>query len=83
MIRVSKDETSVKILYFRSVSGNGSTPFLIKGTSGQLSGVGLETVTELSWRLEDEEAMPEIGTKRPLTCAIDISTKKRITSFNG
>ena len=30
-----KDETSVKLLYFRSVSGNGSISFLIKGASEQ------------------------------------------------
>ena len=54
------DETSVKFLYFRSVSGNRLTTFIIKGANGQLSWVldsqraGLEIVGELGWRLEEK-----------------------------
>ena len=32
----------------------GWPPFLIKGESEQLNWVGLETIGELSWRLEEE-----------------------------
>ena len=54
MVRVAKYETGVKFLYFRSGSKSGSTQVLIKGASGQLSWVKLETVGELSWRLKEE-----------------------------
>ena len=43
----------LKFLYFRSVLGNRSTPFLIKGANGQLSWVGLETIGELTWKLKE------------------------------
>ena len=79
-VGVQKDETSLKFLYFRSVLGNGSTPFLIKGASGQLScWVRDSRRVELETRRR-EEVTSKIGTKRLLTCAVDRSTKRIISS---
>ena len=75
MVRVMKDEISVKFLYFRSVSGNESTPLLIKRASRQLSWVRDSQRVELETQRR-EEATSEIGTKHPLTCAVDIRMKK-------
>ena len=71
MVRVPKDETSVKFLYSRSVLGNGSIPFLIKGASEQLSWVRDSQGTELETRRR-EEATSETGRKCLLTCAVDM-----------
>ena len=81
MVRVLKDETSVKFLYLRSV-GIWVDPFPNKRSK---QAVNLSWVKN-SQRVGDSKkrgSTSEIGTKHLLTCAVEISMKKRITFFNS